>query len=78
MWPLVIVDSKSSKQINMIAHRHILIILFWVIMLDYNRPHWYESCHRSVYFIKFVYIILIFKKLFWRKLELHVDFLMLI
>jgi len=39
MWPLVIVDSKSCKQINVIAHRHILIILFRVIMLDYSRPH---------------------------------------
>jgi hypothetical protein len=40
MWPLVtIVESKYSKQINMIADRYILIILFWVIMLDYNRLH---------------------------------------
>jgi hypothetical protein len=40
MWPLVIiVESKSSKQIYMIADCHILIILFWVIMLDYDRPH---------------------------------------
>ena len=40
MWPLVIiVESKSCKQINMIADHHILIILFRVIMLDYNRPH---------------------------------------
>jgi hypothetical protein len=48
MWPLVIVDSKSSKQINMMAHCHILIILFRVIMLDYNRQV-------SIYFLIFLY-----------------------
>jgi len=40
MWPLVIiVESKSSKQVNMIADHHILIILFRVIMQHYDRPH---------------------------------------